>query len=148
MSLRLRKATLDDSYFLFRLRNDSQVRTMSSHTLRIARGQHDAWMNQWLRKRISDEGLYIAERRGEGLRIGTGRIERVAGSTQFGAVCMISYSVGRQYRGNGYGLKLVSLLVRRAKRMGYDKIYCHIKRQNTASLLCAQRGGVTHVEFF
>lgn len=163
MSLTLRPATMDDSDFLFTLRNDPLTRAMSSSMEPIERAHHEIWLERWLNKRdlIAHEGIYIAEVTGtyygipdskefkKTIPVGTGRIERSWSALSLKMdSCRLGYSIDPALRGNGYGKQLVAALVKEAQRMGYCSICCRIRRENISSLMCAVMGGVNAVELF
>jgi RimJ/RimL family protein N-acetyltransferase len=91
--------------------------------------------------------LFVAEV--DGVPVGQGRIERSwkALSPKMDT-CHLGYSLGKEWRGKGYGIELVALLVSAAKAHQYATVACRIKRTNTRSVLAATRAGVDVIELF
>ena len=140
----LRLATRADSDLLLTWRNDPEVIAMRSNLRPDTQEEHDRWFNFVLS--TSDTEVYIAEL--DGVPIGQGRTQRC-----FKALapkmdtCLLSYSIDKDYRGQGYGKQLVALLAALAKQR-YLTVSCRIKRTNIRSAVAAMRGGVDAIELF
>lgn len=141
----LRSATIDDSNLLFAWRNDPDVIAMRSNNTPDTRVAHDRWMSLMLSDQEVVE-MYIAEL--DGVPIGQGRVERCfkAMSPKMDA-CLLSYSIDKAYRGQGYGKQLVTLLTAIGKQR-YATVSCRIKRTNFPSAAVAMQAGVDAVELF
>lgn len=143
--MKLRPATFADEKLLLDWRNDPTVLEVSSNPLPVTPESHKAWLFNLMRD--NETHLYIAEVCG--YPVGQGRIERAwkAISKKMDS-CVIGYSIVCEDRGKGYGIELVTELVKRGRASGYHTVSCRIKRGNVRSLIVAHEGGVDAVEFF
>ena len=139
----LRSATEKDSDLLFAWRNDPDVIAMRANSTPDTRESHDHWLRVM---RSNDVEIYIAEL--DGVPIGQGRVERCfkALSPKMDA-CLLSYSIDKAYRGQGYGKQLVTLLTAIGKQR-YATVSCRIKRTNFPSAVVAMHAGVNAIELF
>lgn len=127
---KLRKVTKKDKDLLFQWANDSECRKNSLNTKMITYEEHCTWFD----RKLSDENclmyLYLVEGEPAGqIRI---QIEDEIG--------VISYSVAREYRGKGYGSRMISMVEDEVK----EKLQClHavVKKENTASLNIFKKSG-------
>lgn len=140
----LRSARLDDSKLLFDWRNDPDVIAMRANIAPSTWEEHERWMEFIMRN--DDVEVYIVEL--GGLPIGQGRVERCfkALSPKMDT-CLLSYSIAREYRGQGYGKQLVQLLAAIGKQR-YATVSCRIKRTNFVSVAVAMKAGVNAIELF
>ena len=89
--LNLRKACWSDCRFLFRLRNEDEVRKNSFQTSEIPYSSHENWFAQKLQD--VNTVIYILERNGQAIgQVRADRQERTA---------EISYALCREARGRG-----------------------------------------------
>lgn len=141
----LRPATFADEKLLLEWRNDPTVREVSSHTAEVSAESHHAWLAKVMND--NDSFLWIAEV--DGVPVGQGRIERAwKAISKKMDTCLIGYSIGKEYRGKGYGKQLVELLVKEAQSAGYLTVGARIKRTNERSVIVALRSGIQAIEFF
>lgn len=142
----LRPVTFADEKLLLDWRNDSTVRETVSNPAELIAESHHAWLARMLSDQ--DTYLYIAEV--DGIAVGQGRIERGWKMiSQKIDSCLISYSIGKEHRGKGYGIQLVTHLVRLAKeKHGYQTVVCRIKRTNVRSVVVAMKAGINAIELF
>ncbi len=131
-----------DAEAILSWRNQDDVLANCGSTEIVRKPQHIMWMKDHICQ------LYIAVV-GSDL-IGCGRIHEhpLDVSLQLRSICQISYMIGSQYRGQGYGKELATLLVKRAKELGFTTIAARIRRGNDRSLMAAMVAGVDSVEFF
>lgn len=143
----LRPATMHDEKLLFDWRNDPSVLMMLHDPTPVTPDGHHRWLNRILFNETSETRLFIAEH--EGVSIGQGRIERSWKTlSQRMDTCYLGYSLGKEWRGKGLGLELVSALVALAKGIGYATVACRIKRTNMCSVAVAIKAGVNAIEIF
>lgn len=140
----LRSARPGDSKLLFDWRNDPDVIAMRANTAPSTWEEHERWM-RFITKN-DDVEVYIAEL--DGLPIGQGRVERCfkALSPKMDT-CLLSYSIVKECRGQGYGKQLVQLLTAIGKQR-YATVSCRIKRTNFSSVAVAMKAGVNAIELF
>lgn len=100
----LRRATLKDAEFLFKLRNDPVTRANSVSEDLVPWHVHIDWLNKSLAN--PQRLLFIGIRRE---RVGTSRLDIGESHTE------ISYTVAPKHRGKGYGQILVNETLRYAK---------------------------------
>lgn len=144
----MRKAMLADAPLLLSWYNDPTVRSVSSDPSTRELDEYCDWLKQYL---VSDtalrQGVYVFEACGE--PIGVGRIEvDFDSASNVIDCCKISYALGRENRGKGFGKQLVAMLCEEARNVGYDRIVARIKKCNVKSVFCAVNGGVDTIHFF
>lgn len=145
--MRMRRATLADAPLLLRWHNDPTVREVSSDKRTRELDEYCDWLKQYLvHDLILRQGVYVFERCGE--PIGAGRIEIEVGTSWGWDCCKLSYVVGAEHRGRGFGKQLVAMLCEEARRIGYGRIVARIKRSNVKSAVCAVAGGVDVIQLF
>ena len=122
--LNLRKACWSDCRFLFRLRNEDEVRKNSFQTSEIPYSSHENWFAQKLQD--FNTVIYILERNGQAIgQVRADRQERTA---------EISYALCREARGRGLSRWMLSELENRLREDGFcNELYAEVKRENTAS---------------
>ena len=132
--LTLRKATLADSPLILAWRNDPEAVDMSGTGRAVTEAEHDRWYIKTLT--AITVHLYVAEAdvRTEAWQpetiaaIGMGRINEECG------VAILSYSVDKDHRGQGYGGELVADLCAKAYELGCTSIQAVCRHANTASV--------------
>ena len=124
-------ATPTDADFLLRLRNDPLTRAMSLASEEVASDAHAAWLAAMLAD--PRRQLFVAR---EGEPVGSGRID------MNGEGAELSWTIGPEHRGRGYGLALVRALIAAAPP---GPLTARIKSANTASLAIAARCGFVEV---
>lgn len=109
----LRKATAEDKDLLYRWANDPTVRANAFSTASICYEDHQKWFAA--RMKDPDTILYILMVEDE--PIGQIRL------TLEGEKALIDYSIAKEYRGKGYGKKMLALL-ETVIREFYPQIKC------------------------
>lgn len=99
----LRDASILDSRLLFEWANNKAVRESSFNTSTIKWEDHSSWFEKKIKSK--ETKIYIAVNK-QNLPIGQIRIEACED------YWLIDYSIDESFRGNGYGKKLVQLLIR------------------------------------
>ena len=122
--LNLRKAFWSDCRFLFRLRNEDEVRKNSFQTSEIPYSSHENWFAQKLQD--FNTVIYILERNGQAVgQVRADRQERTA---------EISYALCREARGRGLSRWMLSELENRLREDGFcSELYAEVKSENIAS---------------
>ena len=148
MLMLLVPARAEHAELLLHCRNDPECLSLCGNAEPVTPEQHQRWLADILENRQSKcQWLYVAMV--DGLCIGSARIsEHPLDAWAMGAGCRVSYVVGKEYRGRGYGKELVAQTVAKAKELGYVTISARIKRHNMRSMVCAMVAGVNTVEFF
>jgi UDP-2,4-diacetamido-2,4,6-trideoxy-beta-L-altropyranose hydrolase len=145
--MNLRPATVADEKLLLDWRNDPTVVEMLHDPRPITPQEHGKWLRRILLMDHCEMRLFVAEV--DGVPVGQGRIERswktLSPKTD---TCHLGYSLGKEWRGKGYGVELVARLVGAARVHRYATVACRIKRTNTRSVLTATRAGVDVIELF
>ena len=133
--LTARPATLADSDFLLRLRNDPVTVAMSRQKSCVSGVEHDAWLAQVLgdpsrRLMIAqfDTLLFV--------QVGTYRLDNVGRP-----VIEVSITVAPEHRGRGVTHGLVRTAARHAMREGADEVLAVVRGENGASLVAFLKGG-------
>lgn len=115
-----RVASLADADVLFAWRNDLATRLNSIDATLISSEHHVAWLKSALQSDTRE--LLIFEK--NGIPIGTVRFDKVAAGWE------LSWTIAPEFRGAGYGRKMVSLAVTQKPN---DEILARIKPSNLAS---------------
>lgn len=128
----LRLANESDVQMLYELRNDESVRINSVNTESIPYEKHCLWFE---RKLISDDNnIYICMC--GACPIGQIRVDYDIQKVE------ISYSIINEYRGNGYGAKMIELLEEQERFQIIGKtIFGIVKMGNIASQKCFEKLG-------
>ena len=129
-----RPATLADSAFLLRLRNDAATVAAARRQQVVREDEHAAWLANCVVN--PDRALMIVIRRGR--RLGTYRLEGF-GST----VVEVSLTVAPEWRGRGLAREVVALAVRHARRHGYagTALIAQVRVENRPSLIAFLHNG-------
>lgn len=126
----LRLAIMEDAKFLYDLRNDESVRTVSVSKAEFSYEEHV----EWLQKRISsDSPLFIILF--DGVRVGQVRID---------ADLSLSIAVASRFRGMGIATEAISLAVNRFLRtrsLQNESFSAIIKEQNIGSVRSFEKAG-------
>lgn len=124
--LSLRKAEWEDAFFLFTLRNDTEVRENSFHTETIAYEQH---LN-WYQNKIQDKNTQIYILQMNKKNIGQVRVDEENSNLK------ISYAICQEYRGKGYAKWMLGTLEKELRKVqsynGKDLIG-DVKKENIGS---------------
>jgi len=115
-----RNATMDDARLLYDWAMDKEVRKNSLSENEFSFNKNISW----LEKKMDDSNchLLIFE------NIGTARLD-IEGQT-----AIISYSIAKDYRGKGYGKRMLNELEHFAKTQGVLKLQATVKSENLASV--------------
>lgn len=137
-NLYLRKAELSDVDLYYEWANDPVVRSNSFNTAHIPYEDHVNWFNKVLKR--DDIVLFVLME--DDKAVGQIRISITD------AVAEISYSISSEFRGKGYGGKIVSLLIERIKDEMPDikTVSARVKPDNAASLKVFEREGFAKKE--
>ena len=121
----LRRATKDDSTFLFTLRNEETVRHFSLTTDPIDHAVHEKWFAKRLAS--ADSVIFIAEV--AGAPIAQVRFDRA------GREAEVSIAVVAAFRGKGYGTGIISEATKKCFDVFPDvgRVVAHINMDNAAS---------------
>jgi RimJ/RimL family protein N-acetyltransferase len=129
--IRLRRATLRDSYQLLDWRNDPETREASVDTAPVTLAMHLAWLARTLER--PDRQLFIAE--SEGAAIGTIRADCVAQGIE------LSWTVAPEHRRQGFGTRMVSEFAAQFESV----LIARIKPANAASRKVAETAGFVRI---
>ncbi|MBR5163593.1 MAG: UDP-2,4-diacetamido-2,4,6-trideoxy-beta-L-altropyranose hydrolase, partial [Schwartzia sp.] len=136
-SLYLRKATEADAELLFCWRNDAETRENSFQTEPIPYGEHIAWLEATFQNPAQE--MYI-------LCEGNTSIGQVRLSTE-GDMATVSYSIGREYRAQGYGRAILQLAENLCVKRGKPLVLRgYVKKKNIASQVVFETLGYTNEE--
>lgn len=133
--LRLRPVTLADARALFDWVNEADVRAQSFSSKPVSWPEH----LDWLSRKLADVAcrFWIAE---------TGGAEAI-GQIRFepdDASAKLSFSVAKEFRGQGYGPQLVAAGCRQFfLESRLEQIFGYVKPQNVASQRTLARAGLT-----
>ena len=138
MNFILRKATKDDSDFLFILRNEESVRAVSLNSDPISRETHE----RWFEKKLNDKSslVCIAETEG-GEKIGQVRYDVLREEAE------ASIAIAGRFRGKGYGVPVLTRSVALFWELFQEvtKIQAFINLDNEVSLRVFGRAGYQSV---
>ncbi len=132
----LRPVTMEDAHTLFNWSNDPETRKNSFSSEPILWENHLEWLGKKLKSETSN--LYILSNGVE--EIGTIRLD----FSKVRKIYLISYSIGSQFQGKGYGTEILSLIedeAREKKRQGVDvlSLIGEVKQDNYASIRCFEK---------
>lgn len=129
----LRRATIYDAELLLKWANDETVRQNSFNTNKITREEHYAWFNGVIKS--SDVTIFVLYDKEP---VGTVRIKYIDDFAE------LSYSIGREYRGKGYGTLIIQYA--EAEAIKNDKvcsIVAEVKYENVPSQKIFKKLGYT-----
>lgn len=128
----LRKATEADMELLFEWANDPEVRENSFSTAQISYEEHRRWFLELLQDESRTQYIYMAGQQ----PIGQIRITRQGDAAEIG------YSICSEWRGRGYGSKMLGLLRQLLKKEpGLTRLTAKVKEGNQASEQAFQKSG-------
>lgn len=128
----LRLAEKSDIQMLYELRNDDVVRKNSLNTEVIPYENHCLWFE---RKMVSDDNNIYICMCGD-CPVGQIRVDYNIQKVE------ISYSIIKEYRGNGYGVRMIELLEKKEQSQIKGKIlFGIVKMSNIASQKCFEKLG-------
>ena len=132
-NLYLRKAELADLDMYYNWANDPVVRSNSFNTEQIPYEDHVLWFNEAIKR--DDVALFVLM--DDDMPVGQIRINISD------AVAEISYSIASEFRGKGYGGKIVSLLIERIREEMPEikTVSARVKPDNLASMKVFEKIG-------
>ena len=131
--MKLRKAGVSDSVFIFRTRNDKVSRQNSTNQQRIEFGEHSRWIRRTLQKKQQTVFLIIESGNGS---VGYVRINKSKSSISQ----EISISINPVNRGLGICGEVLFLLGLEYWRLG-EIVVANVWSRNKSSLKCFLRAG-------
>jgi RimJ/RimL family protein N-acetyltransferase len=134
--VRLREAREEDCRLLWEWTNDPEVRTASFSTAPVPWDDHRSWFHS----KLADPSclLYIATD-GAGRPIGQVRFD------VRGAAAVVSTSLDRRRRGQGYGAAVIRLTSRALfEAAPVEAIHAYVKEDNKASATVFAKAGYTN----
>lgn len=122
---RLRKAEESDIMLLFQWANDPAVRGNSFHSEVIRYEDHEVWFHKMMANPLVHQYIMMAEE----TPVGQIRITSEDDTAEIG------YSIAPEYRGCGYGHKILRLILEEVKKNHPDtkKLIAKVKPENAAS---------------
>lgn len=132
----LKEADMNDSVFLFELRNEESTRMMSNDTKLVQWQDHVAWLADKLSN--NDFKIYIALD-DENNKIGQFRID------QYGVV---GVSLCDKYKNKGHGWKIIKMASEKAINFSPKELVAEIKIENIASEKSFKKAGYQYKENF
>ncbi|MBE5907621.1 MAG: GNAT family N-acetyltransferase [Lachnospiraceae bacterium] len=121
----LRKAEAEDIDLLFRWANDSVVRSNSFNSNPISYENHEKWFNKMMKDPTVLQFILMDDDN----PVGQIRLSVDENDAEIG------YSIGSEFRGKGYGHRILQLVTEEVKR-NYPEIVnliAKVKPENTAS---------------
>ena len=133
MSVIIRIATLEDSDILYEWRNDELVRKNSFSQGVIEYDKHI----EWLRKFLTDKSCRIYIMVDKEVMVGQVKVRVIDNEAEIG------YSIGKEYRGHGYGTKCLELVKSEIKKEfpNVQKVYGRVKVDNVISERAFEKAG-------
>lgn len=134
MCLSLRKVNAEDVDLLYEWANDATVRQNAFHTEPILYENHV----KWFAKTLADKSVHHYILCDGETPVGQIRLNAVNG------VAVIDYSIGAQYRGKGYGSRLLALVKEQIaldKISDVTKLVGQVKYENHASARAFEKCG-------
>lgn len=133
MSLFLRYATMDDAKLLYEWRNDEVVRKNSFNTNEIVYEEHIKWLKNFLEDEFCKIYIIVDYEK----NVGQIKVRIIDNEAEVG------YSIGKNYRGYGYGTKSLILIKEQIKKdFPYvGKIVGRVKIDNEVSQRAFEKAG-------
>jgi Acetyltransferases, including N-acetylases of ribosomal proteins len=125
MSLHLKRACKKDMMLIYHWANETSVRQSSFDSRRISLSGHKAWFENVLN---SDDIIQYIMYEND-IPVGQVRIESKE------KIGKVSYSIDKEYRGNGYGEMIISLLEKEImlQKLSINCLIAEVLYSNTAS---------------
>ena len=135
MNLSLRRATIEDARDVLRWRNDPATRENSFNKAEIDLNSHLAWFE----RKLNQKECLMFIMMDDGQKVGNIRLDVTDG------VGEISYMIAPEYRGKGYGKKMLILLEAELNEIGADvkTLTAFVLKDNIASMRCFLDNGYT-----
>ena len=119
----LRRCTYSDMDIIYKWINDDEVRTNSFNSDYIEYETHVKWFNE----KINSNNIYMYIILNNNKEIGTIRLEK------HNSKAIISYLISNEYRGKGYGNKVIDLIKKEAIINNIDILEAVVKKDNIVS---------------
>lgn len=133
MGASIRRATLEDCEILYEWRNDELVRKNSFCQEFIEHEEHIKWLHNFL----DDESCRIYILIDDEVKVGQAKVRVIDNEAEIG------YSIGKEYRGHGYGTKCLELVKSEIKKEfpNVQKVYGRVKVDNVISERAFEKAG-------
>lgn len=132
----LRRCTYSDMDIIYKWINDDEVRTNSFNSDYIEYETHVKWFNE----KINSNNIYMYIILNNNKEIGTIRLEK------HNSKAIISYLISNEYRGKGYGNKVIDLIKKEAIINNIDILEAIVKKDNIASRRIFINNGFFEIE--
>lgn len=132
----LKEADMDDSVFLFELRNEESTRMMSNDTNPVQWKDHVAWLTDKLSR--NDFKIYVALD-DEKNKIGQFRIDHHG---------VVGVSLSDKYKNKGYGWQIIKMASEKTINLIPKELVAEIKIENIASEKSFKKAGYEYKENF
>lgn len=119
----LRRCTYSDMDIIYKWINDDEVRNNSFNSDYIEYEVHIKWFNE----KINSNNIYMYIILNNNKEIGTIRLEK------HNSKAIISYLISNEYRGKGYGNKVIDLIKKEAIINNIDILEAIVKKDNIVS---------------
>ena len=119
----LRRCTYSDMDIIYKWINDDEVRNNSFNSDYIEYETHVKWFNE----KINSNNIYMYIILNNNKEIGTIRLEK------HNSKAIISYLISNEYRGKGYGNKVIDLIKKEAIINNIDILEAVVKKDNIVS---------------
>lgn len=132
----LRRCTYSDMDIIYKWINDDEVRNNSFNSDYIEYETHVKWFNE----KINSNNIYMYIILNNNKEIGTIRLEK------HNSKAIISYLISNEYRGKGYGNKVIDLIKKEAIINNIDILEAVVKKDNIASRKIFINNGFFEIE--
>lgn len=132
----LRRCTYSDMDIIYKWINDDEVRNNSFNSDYIEYEVHVKWFNE----KINCNNSYMYIILNNNKEIGTIRLEK------HDSKAIISYLISNEYRGKGYGNKVIDLIKKEAIINNIDILEAIVKKDNIASRKIFINNGFFEIE--
>lgn len=132
----LRRCTYSDMDIIYKWINDDEVRNNSFNSDYIEYETHVKWFNE----KINSNNIYMYIILNNNKEIGTIRLEK------HNSKAIISYLISNEYRGKGYGNKVIDLIKKEAIINNIDILEAIVKKDNIASRKIFINNGFFEIE--
>lgn len=132
----LRRCTYSDMDIIYKWINDDEVRNNSFNSDYIEYETHVKWFNE----KINSNNIYMYIILNNNKEIGTIRLEK------HNSKAIISYLISNEYRGKGYGNKVIDLIKKEAIINNIDILEAIVKKDNIASRRIFINNGFFEIE--
>lgn len=146
MVLYLRKVVIEDMEDIYQWAIDPEVRKNSFHTEGITYESHEVWFESVLKN--PNILQYVLEDRSEKVEdIQIRKIGQIRVLLEK-EEAIISYSIAKEQRGKGYGVRIVSLVEEKIGEVSQKTVMCvaKVKYDNKASIRVFEKCGYTKYE--